>query len=172
MANEEEEEEAMGAEATTSDTLVATPAPAADQRAALALNSGQAVDTARPLVAFCWSPLDDPTGDERQRGDRSVVVHPTVKKFVLGSPKETAVITQGPGIEVNPFLRRPDYGGRSFWTRDSSRTRVRRLRLVGSRNRRPRVLGRLVEASDEFARRLRVNLAAEFFLQLILLSLA
>lgn len=31
------------------------------------------------------------------------------KSSFLGSPKETTVITQGPGIEVNPFLR-------SFWT--------------------------------------------------------
>lgn len=81
-------------------SLVATPAPAADQRPALALNSGQAVDTGRALVLAA-----ETATRERERG-REQRAPATEKKFVLGSPKETTVITQGPAIEVNPFLRR------------------------------------------------------------------
>lgn len=95
-------------------SLVATPAPAADQRPALALNSGQAVDTSR---AGCWN------GDERKRKRERTACTRHWKKvrsrFAKGDDRDYS----GTGHRGQSFLTLNE--GRRFCTNDSSRTRVR-----------------------------------------------
>lgn len=106
-----------GAVATTSATL-------SSRRPRQRLTSGPHLRwiVARPLTQAVLAA--ETATRERERG-REQRAPATEKKFVLGSPKETTVITQGPAIEVNPFLR---------WTRaeDSART-IHRVHVFADR---------------------------------------
>lgn len=97
-------------------SLVATPAPAADQRPALALNSGQAVDTGRALVLAA-----ETATRERERGRTACTRHwkKVRSRFAKGDDRDYS----GTGHRGQSFLTLNE--GRRFYTNDSSRTRVR-----------------------------------------------